>query len=126
MTFIEFIQKPYGQLATFLSLTLLVLIIVRPRQAEPLWTMAGLFYICFILANAIFIWRAEHQWLYLLYSLGCSVAYILIISGLTSAYTSIANVDGSGESGMIFLVIIYHPFILLFVIFLHWLYMKLF
>lgn len=126
MTFIDFIQKPYGQLATFIAVTILMLILVRPRQAEPLWTMAGLFYIFFIVANAIFIWTSDHQWLYLLYSLGCSVAYILIMSGLTSVYSSIANVDGSGESGMIFLVIIYHPFILLFVMFLNWVYLKVF
>lgn len=126
MTLLHFIQKPLGQLVASLALTILALAILRPKNAETLWTFTGIIYVCFIIVNSLFVWKAEHQWLYFFYSVGCSVAYLLIVSGLTSAYSSLVNVHGSGESGMIFLVIIYHPFILMFVIFIQWFIIKVF
>ncbi|ELR69374.1 hypothetical protein C900_05064 [Fulvivirga imtechensis AK7] len=40
------------------------------------------------------------------------------------AFNELLKLKGSGESGMIFLVIIYHPFLLLLVVFLKWVYGK--
>jgi hypothetical protein len=122
----DFIQKPIGQLVAFITATLLILLIVRTRTAETLWTMAGVIYILFILTNSLLIWKAEQPWLYFFISLGLSVLYILLISLITKAYEAVIHVHGSGESGMIFLVIIYHPVTLLLVVVAKWLFHKIF
>ncbi|MFZ6009090.1 MAG: hypothetical protein ACOYXT_01985 [Bacteroidota bacterium] len=125
-TVFDFIQKPFGQLVSFLSLTLAILIIFRPKNADTVWTMAGLLYVGFIIANTIFMWKAENTWTYFFISVGFSILYILVVAGTTSIYEKLVDMEGSGESGMIFLVVIYHPFTLLITILARWLVEKFF
>lgn len=125
-TLLSLIQKPLYQLIFFTLVTIVLLIIIRPGKTDTLWTIAGVLYALFILTNAVMVCFQVNVWPYFFYSLLFSVLYIFIAGGITSAYTGITNVEGSGESGMIFLVIMYHPFGLLIMIFLKWLYFKVF
>ena len=126
MSIADFIQKPWWQLVTFIVLTLLVLLALRTRSAETLWTTAGAIYVLFLLTNSVLIWKADHTWTYFFVSVGLSILYILLISGITSAYEAMIDLQGSGESGMIFLVVIYHPVALLAVITIKWLVQRFF
>jgi hypothetical protein len=65
-------------------------------------------------------------WPYFFISLLCSVGYLLVVSFLAPLLIQLQRAEGSGESAMIFLVIIYHPFILLLMFLAKWMYLKLF
>ena len=121
-----FIQKPLYQALLFTGITLLVLAVIRPQKADTLWTIAGALYGLFILTNAIAICFEANVWQYFFYSLLFSVLYLLVAAVIVSGFSKLLEVTGSGESGMIFLVIIYHPFILLLMIFMKWIYFKIF
>jgi hypothetical protein len=88
--------------------------------------MAGVLYVAFILTNTAFIWVADKPWIYLLISIGLSVLYVFLIGLISTGYCKLVETEGSGESGMIFLVVMYHPVLLLLVILIKWLYFKLF
>lgn len=120
------LQKPFAQSILFLGLTVLLLLIVRPKQEEMVWTLAGILYILFILTNSIFLFWQTTVWSYFFYSLLFTLIYLFSIQGLVAAHLRLFTTTGAGESSMIFLVVIYHPFALLFVIFLKWLYRVIF
>lgn len=122
----SFLQKPLYQMLFVQGLSLLAMLAYRPQNVNSLWTVAGLFYILFIVINSLFIWFAPRVWMYFFSSVGFSVLYMLLAYLISSAISGLFKLEGSGESSMIFLVIIYHPFALLLVIFLNWLYHKLF
>ncbi len=119
--FSEYLTKPYSHCVVFLVLTFLILVLIRPKDANVMYTIAGVVYVFFILTNSVLIYFTENSWSYFFISLLFSVIYILAFSVLSSLYVRLADVDGSGESGMIFLVIIYHPVALLLVMGMKWL-----
>lgn len=113
MKVLSLVHRPLYQAIALLVATLLALLIVRPKENDAAWTLAGVFYIIFILLNSIVLVWQDRPWPYFFYSLLFSVVYILAAGFLMSAYSNSGRGSGSGESSMIFLVIIYHPFTLL-------------
>jgi hypothetical protein len=126
MNVLYLVQKPLYQALLFTGVTLLLFIIIRPQKTETLWTIAGAVYGLFILTNTIALCFEANVWSYFLYSMLFTVLYLLIAGVMVSAFSSMLKAEGSGESSMIFLVIIYHPFLLLLTIFLKWVYFKIF
>jgi hypothetical protein len=124
--YFQLAQRPLYQAIFFLILTIVLYAIVRPGEAEKVWVIAGILYITFILTNSILFWPAGTAWSYFFYSLLFSIIYLVVIGGVVKVYSDLFKVEGSGESGMIFLVIIYHPFALLLVMLLKWLFAKFF
>ncbi|WP_040497232.1 hypothetical protein [Fulvivirga imtechensis] len=124
MPVLSVLQKPVYQLLFIQLLSVVVLVIYRPSNVDSSWTASGLCYILFILINSIFIWSAPRLWVYFFTSLGFSILYVLLAYLVLWAFNELLKLKGSGESGMIFLVIIYHPFLLLLVVFLKWVYGK--
>ena len=121
------VYKPLYQWLIFIGLAfILIFIILRPKKEDSVWVIAAGTYLAFILINSIFIWTAESTWSYFLSSLFFSLLYLMAVNFLVQLYSQQANTEGSGESSMIFLVIIYHPFSLLLVIFIKWIYFKFF
>lgn len=120
MLFISYLHHPFYQFLLMQMFFVLVLIIVRPDQLEKVWVTAGVHYIVFILLNGVMCWFAKAVWMYFLYSMVFSVLFLLCTSGLINLYSNWKYVEGSGESSMIFLVIIYHPFVLLAVMLVRW------
>lgn len=116
----EFLSKPYGLAIGFLVVMLFIFVLLRPKNPNTLYTIAGVLYVIFILANSVMIFFAENTWSYFFISLLFSLLYLFAVELLTSTYIRIARADGSGESAMIFLVIIYHPFVLLLAILVKW------
>ncbi len=119
--------KPLNQWLIFLGLAIiLIFIILRPKQEDSVWVIAAVTYLAFIFINSVLIWTAESTWSYFFYSLLFSVLYLVVVNFLVQLYSQQANTEGSGESSMIFLVIIYHPFLLLLMIFIKWIYLRFF
>jgi hypothetical protein len=125
-TLFDWLQKPFYQLLVFVLLTLVVVVIVRPVKADNAWVIAGIVYVCFIVFNTVLIGFADKQWYYFLISLGFSILFLLAIGVLIPGLIKIMKIEGSGESAMIFLIIIYHPLTLLLMMFLRWAYFKVF
>lgn len=121
---LTFLQKPVYQLAIIQLLSVLVIIIYRPNDVNSSWTVVGLFYVLFIMLNSVFIWSAPRVWVYFFTSLGLSMVYMLLAYFVVSLFNELMKIKGSGESSMIFLVIIYHPFSLLIVLAVKWLYTR--
>ncbi len=122
----ELLQKPFVQMLLFLCLTILSVLIIKPKDCDKTWNIAGIVFIGFILVNSILICIATNSWSYFFYSILFSLLYLIIISILIPALINLLEVEGSGESAMIFLFIIYHPVCLLLMLFLKWAYFKLF
>jgi hypothetical protein len=122
----ELLQKPFVQMATFVLLTIPAVFIIGPKNADHVWTIAGFIYIGFIFVNSILICTVSNSWNYFFFSLGFSVLYLVSVSIIITTLIKLLKIEGSGESAMTFLFIIYHPVFLLFVLFLKWAYYKLF
>jgi hypothetical protein len=118
------IYRPWYQALFCIVLMLVLVAIIRPDKEDSLWVIAGLSFVLFMLLNSAMIWASPTQWTYFFLSLLISVAYLFAANVIVTGYVSSFNVKGSGESSMIFLVIIYHPFALLLVMFVKWLYFK--
>lgn len=125
-TLFEILQKPFAQVVLFILLTILFVFIIGPKNADSTWNIAGIVFIGFMLVNAMFICVVPNSWSYFLYSLGFSVLYLLSIAILIPALIKVLKMNGSEESAMIFIFIIYHPAFLLFMLFLKWAYFKIF
>ncbi len=123
---VEWLQRPYIQALLFILLTLLFVFIVRPKNADKTWSTAGLLFIVFMLVNSVLICTVSNSWSYFFYSLGCSVLYLGTIAIIIPFLTKILKIEGSGESAMVFIWIIYHPIVLLIVLSLKWTYFKFF
>lgn len=126
MTFLSILQKPIYQLLIIQALSVLAVLVYKPHGVNAAWTVIGLFYILFILVNSVFIWPATSPWQYFFISLGISILYLLISWMACSGLSRLLKLEGSGESSMLFLVIIYHPFTLIFIMLVKWVYGKLF
>lgn len=120
------LQRPFVQASAGVVLSLLAVFIIRPKTADKTWLIAGLLFIGFMLVNSAFMIMAPHPWIYFFSSLGCSALYLLAIGIVLPALVKILNIEGSGESAMVFIFILYHPVGLLLVLFLKWLYLTLF
>lgn len=125
-TIFELLQKPFLQVLLFLLLTILSVFISKPGNADATWVRAGYGFIGFMLVNSILICTVPESWSYFFYSLGFSVAYFLCVGILVSVIIKILKLEGTEESAMIFLFIIYHPVFLLVMLFFKWVYFKLF
>lgn len=123
---ISVLQKPSYQFLIIQLLSIVAVVIYRPLNVDSSWTTIGLFYILFIAVNSLFILSISQVWTYFFTSLGFSIIYVLLAYLVVTVVNELLKLKGSGESGMIFLVIIYHPFLLLFVMFLKWIYGKIF
>ena len=122
----ELLQKPFIQVLLFLLLTILAVFIAGPKNADNTWNIAGIVFICFMLVNALLICTVSNSWSYFFYSLLFSVLYLASIAILMPVLIKILKIDGSAESAMIFIFIIYHPVFLLLMLFLKWTYGKFF
>jgi len=120
----EYLSKPYVHVVVFLAITLAVFVLLRPKDANVLYTMAGIVYAVFILTNSILIFFTQHTWSYFFISLLFSIIYIVAVVLLASMYIRLAKVEGSGETAMMFLIIIYHPLAMLLVVFVKWIISK--
>jgi hypothetical protein len=120
-----FLRPPY-QTIFFLLLTLVVYAIIRPADADKVWVIGGILYVAFIIVNSVLLGQANGTWTYFFYSLLVSIVYLFIVAAFVNSYLKLFKVEASGESGMIFLVIIYHPFTLLFVMLVKWFFTKLY
>ena len=119
-------SKPYLQALIFIFVSLLVLLIWRPKEVDTVYTISGVIYAVFIVVNCVLIFFVPRVWPYFFYSMLFSVLYIIAMAMLIEVYNRIRATDGSGESGMIFLVIMYHPLAALLAIFFKWLYRMIF
>jgi cation transporter-like permease len=101
-------------------MTTLVVPFVSSKSANAVWNVAGLLYVGFIFANAVFILFDDHIWTYFFVSLAYSLVYIVVAGIIVSLLIHALKVKGSGESAMIFVSILYHPVVLLLMILLKW------
>lgn len=115
-----YLLKPYVHVIVFLVVTFAAFLLLRPKDANALYTMAGVVYVAFILANSVLVFFAQNTWSYFFISLLFSLVYLMAVALLSSLYIRLAKVEGSGESATMFLVIIYHPAVLLLVILVKW------
>ncbi len=118
----EFLQKPFIQALFFIFLTIVAVLVIKPKTIDKTWTLAGIFFISFMLVNALLIWVAADSWSYFFYSFLFAVLYLCSISVILPALIKLVKIEGTAESAMIFVFIIYHPVLLLFVLFIKWLY----
>lgn len=125
-TIFELLQKPFVQLLLAMLLTILFISILGPKNTDHTWNIAGLVYIGFMIINSILICTVSNSWRYFFYSLGFSIVYLVCISMIVPAITKFLKIEGSAESAMIFISFIYHPVLLLAMIFLKWAYLKFF
>lgn len=115
-----FSQKPFIQSLVFLFVTLCGIVFLNPKNVDNAWNIAGLVFIAFIVVNAVCIWFADNRMHYFFYSLGFSVFYLACIAILLPIGIRLLNIEGSGESAMVFIFILYHPVLLLMVLFVKW------
>lgn len=120
ISFVSLLLLPIGQFIILLALCMLVVCLLRPTVLDRLWVIGGIHYLLFILVNVSLCWFADSGWLYFLYSLLLSALFLIGVNGIIQVYARWRTVTGSGESSMIFLVIIYHPILLLFVMLIRW------
>lgn len=116
----DLLYQPIYQVAFFLVLTVLLAPLFGARNPNAVWNTSGLLYVGFMIMNAVYLFLGDGQWAYFFISLGCSLLYIALAGIAASSIIKVLRLDGSGESAMIFLSVIYHPFILLATMFLRW------
>jgi hypothetical protein len=110
--------KPHMQLLIMAGVMLLLLLLSFAKRTDTLWVIAGISYIVFIAVNSVMLFWNEHHWQYFFYSLLVSVIFIGVGWGQVKLIENLYSTTGSEESSMIFLVVIYHPFVLLLCIFI--------
>jgi len=118
------IQKPAYQALLFLLLTPLLIFVIQPRSADTAWSIAAFVFVLFLIVNAGLLWFDDSPWHYFLYSIGCSLVYLLLISIIMPGLLKILTLKSSEESAMAFLVLIYQPFALLMVMLVKWIVTK--
>jgi hypothetical protein len=123
---LNFVYRPVGQAVIFLIISMVLVVAARVKNPETMWIIAGVCYGLFIVSNSVMVWKSATPWSYFLISLLLSVGYLFVAWGIMSIYASLLKISGSNESSMIFLIVMYHPFALLIVMFLKWLFLKLF
>lgn len=117
---LHLLRQPLYQAILFLLITLISIPFLTSKNANAVWNVAGVLYVGFILTNAVFFWFADGTWTYFFISLGYSLLYILAAGIMVPSLIGALKISGSGESAGIFLFIIYHPLILLFIVLVKW------
>lgn len=115
-----FLQKPVYQALLFLLLTPIVILIVRPKHADTAWIVAAYTFCTFLIVNAVLLWFEANPWHYFFYSIAFAVCYLLCIAIMIPGLIRVLRLEGSGESAMAFLILIYQPFALLLVMLAKW------
>ena len=119
-----FIQKPAYQALLFLFLTPALIFVVQPKSADTAWQLAVYTFVLFLIVNAGLLWFDDNPWRYFFYSIGFAVGYLLSIVIMMPGLLRVLRLEGSGESAMAFLILIYQPFALLLVMLAKWIVMK--
>lgn len=114
------IQNPPYQALLFLTLTPLLLFILKPKTADKAWQIAIIPFILFMIVNAGILWLSNKPWHYFFYSLITGVGYVLLIAIIMSALLRILRLKNSEESAMAFLILIYQPLALLLIMLAKW------
>ena len=114
------IQKPVYQALLFLLLTPILILAIKPKSADTAWLIAAYAFDLFLLVNAGLLWFDNSPWRYFFSSIGISIGYLLIIAIVMQGLHRVLRLEGSGESAMAFLTLIYQPFALLLVMLVKW------
>lgn len=115
-----FIQNPVYQALLFLLITPILIFVIQPKHADMAWVIAAYTFMFFLVVNATLLWFDESPWRYFFYSIGIAVGYLAIVAMMMAGILRVLKLDGSGESAMAFLVMIYQPFALLLVMLAKW------
>lgn len=115
------IQKPAYQVLLFLSLTPILIFLLRPKSADAAWLIAACTFGLFLLVNTVLLWFDDSPWRYFFYSLGFALSYLLVVAIIMPGVIKILKLKSLEESAMAFLILIYHPFALLLVMLAKWL-----
>jgi hypothetical protein len=70
--------------------------------------------------NAGLLWFDSSPWRYFFYSILFAVGYLFCIAITMQGVLKVLKLEGSGESAMAFLILIYQPFALLLVMIVKW------
>jgi hypothetical protein len=114
------LRHPLYQFGFFYLATVLSVPFLRRRKADTIWNLAGLFYVLFIAVNSIFQLFADSTWTYFFISVLVSAAYAFLGGSMLEYLIKALKIEGSGESAMIFLIVLYHPVVLLLMVLLRW------
>jgi hypothetical protein len=114
------LQYPTHQTILFLVITLVVLILIRPKSADKVWQTATYIFAIFLLVNSLMIWNAPAPWRYVFTSIMCGVGYLISIAIIIAIYNRLLSVEKSEESAMGFIIWIYQPIGLLGILFIKW------
>ena len=126
MQLFQLIRQPLYQGLLFIVLSSIISLIVKPRIADNLWVICGVIYCFFILTNTVLAFYAPDIWQYIFISLGISVLYLCLTAVTANMLIHLLRLEGSGESAMMFIVIIFHPVTLLLSVFLKWAFLKIY
>jgi hypothetical protein len=118
------IQKPVYQALLFLLLTPILIIALRPKSVDTAWLVAAYTFDLFLLVNAALLWFDNSPWRYFFYSIGNTISYLLVVAIVMQGLQRILRLEGSGESAMAFLTLIYQPVALLLVMLIKWIITK--
>jgi hypothetical protein len=114
------LQNPAYQALLFLLFTPILIFLIRPKSAETAWTVAACAFGLFLIVNAGLLWLDDSPWRYFFYSIGVAVGYLVFIPIIIPGVLRVLKLKGSEESSMAFLILIYQPFALLFVMLVKW------
>ena len=96
------------------------LLLVRPEDHNGAWTRAGAAYLLFVLASTAGLFWSAAPGRYALTAIAGSVVW-LVLAPLVAGLARVRwRLEGSGESAMIFLAVIYHPLLLGLALLLRW------
>ena len=119
-----FIQKPAYQVLLFVLLTPILIFILRPKSVDMAWLIAAYTFVLYMIVNAVLLWFDNNPWRYFLYSIVCTLGYLLLVAIIMRALLKVLRLEGSEESAMVFLIMIYQPFALLLVMLVKWIVQK--
>jgi hypothetical protein len=115
-----FLLTPIYQALLFLLLTTVLILLIRPRNADRAWLIAAYTFGLFLIVNAVLLWFDNSPWRYFFYSMGSAIGYVLFIAIVMRVLLSVLKLKDTGESAMAFLILIYQPFALLLVMLTKW------
>ena len=119
-----FIQKPAYQVLLFVLLTPILIFILRPKSVDMAWLIAAYTFVLYMIVNAVLLWFDNNPWRYFLYSIVCTLGYLLLVAIIMRALLKVLRLEGPEESAMVFLIMIYQPFALLLVMLVKWIVQK--
>jgi hypothetical protein len=121
-----FIKKPAYQVLLFLLLTPILIFVIRPQSSDMAWLIAAYTFVLFLIVNAGLLWFDDNPWRYFGYSIVCAFGYLLLVAIIMRVLLSVFRLEGSEESAMAFLIMIYQPFALMLVMLVKWIVNKYF